>query len=161
MKPVLRGTDGRRSCLWGGSSLSLLICPSLLSHTSSAVSLSLHHNLSLSMDIHESTDWTSHPAEINGGVRSSERPRGWTQAFTSICYCQRGADLFSSSRSSVRQVLSPPICGFGYCRFMHPLVNPLFSSGEDHSPVCPCWKKKKKRICSGGVTFSHFAAVCV
>lgn len=87
MKPVLRGTDERRSSLRGGSSLSLLIGPSLHTHTSSAVSLSLHHNLSLSMDIHDSTDWTSHQQRLRK-VRGAQKGLGdeykRSQAFVSV-----------------------------------------------------------------------------
>lgn len=160
MKPVLRGFNGRRSSLWGGCSLSLLICRSLPSHTSSLVFLSLCVTFSLRPWIFMSQQRelaVFSPAEINGGVRSSQRPRGWIQTFGSISYCQRGADLFLSQLSETS--VESPICDFSRCSFMQSFII-LFFAGKHHI-MClwsknhiVCWahwgwsscQRKKKRV---------------
>lgn len=79
------------------------------------------------MDIHESTEWTSHQQRLTEVLGARKGLRDEKQVFRSISYCQRGADLFLSSRSSVRQVSGPPICGFGCCCFMQSFYYSLFS----------------------------------
>lgn len=124
---------------------------------SSAVSLSPHHICALPMDIHESTEWTSHQQRLTEVLGARKGLRDEKQAFRSISYCQRGADLFLSSRSSVRQVSGPPICGFGCCCFMQSFYYSLFSPGEHHSSVCPWLKKKKwkRQYYSGEITLQQ------
>lgn len=66
------------------------------------------------------------PAEINRGVRSSERLRGWMQTFGIISCCQRGADLFLSSPSSARASVKSPICDLCCCSYTQSFIT-LFS----------------------------------
>ena len=111
MEPVLRGFNGRRSSLPEEAAAFHSWSVSLSPHT-----LYILLSLSLSTSYFSLRPWifmsqqselaVFSPAEINGGVRS-ERPRGWIQTLGRISYCQRGAYLFLSSRSSVRQVSDP------------------------------------------------------